>query len=282
MPAVEAVGHAQQSAHPPDGRLVVLVEPGKLVVLACRSALAVVARDQRDECPVVRVESQPVGVGDQLVAVLVVIAVRHQLADVVQQRRRLEQPRVFDVAAECRGELFVRARWRGSRTCSTWRRSPRQRSTNSRISCSGSRGPARLRSPTISSSSPSRSPYALAVSDRASRASQQLGGDCDAGEDDVGALRIESRHAWRAVRATWRRATRAATPLRRCRSWCRGSRRRGCRRGAAAIRARLVNEPPEPITHRLAPVAPRQRLLEACAGCACAAPRLPCGCCARR
>ena len=47
-----------------------------------------------------RRQSQPLGVHDELEAVLVVLAVAHQLADVVQQPRRLEQQPLLGLAAE--------------------------------------------------------------------------------------------------------------------------------------------------------------------------------------
>ena len=66
-----------------------------------------IAAGERHDGAIARRERQPVGVHDELVAVLVVPAIAHQLSHVVQQRRGLEQRALLGGAAEHLAELVV-------------------------------------------------------------------------------------------------------------------------------------------------------------------------------
>ena len=100
MPAVEPVGHPEEAAQPAARRLIRGRQPGELRVLLPRPGAPVIAADERHQPALPRRQSQPLGVIDELEAVLVVFPVAHQLADVVQQPRRLEQQPLLRLAPE--------------------------------------------------------------------------------------------------------------------------------------------------------------------------------------
>ena len=103
--AVEAVGHPEEAAQPAHDRLIVGRQRGELRVLLPRPVAPVIAADERHQAALARRQPQPLGVHDELEAVLVVLPVAHQLADVVQQRRGLEQQPLLGVAAELLAQL---------------------------------------------------------------------------------------------------------------------------------------------------------------------------------
>ena len=81
-----------------------------------------------------------------------------------------------------------------------------------------------------------------------------LGGDREAGDDDVGARRVEPRNRPRAPGATTRAACRGCARAPRAAPACRArGRRTACPRAARCMPARLVNVPPDPMS-----CAPRQ------------------------
>ena len=106
MAAVEAVGHPEQAAQPVHHRLVRRREHGVFGVLLPRTGAAVVAADERHQPTLARRQPHPLGVGDELVAVLVVLAVAHELPDVVQQPGRLQQQPLLGLAAQLVGQLI--------------------------------------------------------------------------------------------------------------------------------------------------------------------------------
>ena len=99
---VQADGHPQDAGHGSHRGLVLGAQGGELGVLGRRGALAVVAGDERHHLDLVVGEAREmVGVPDDVVAVLVVLGVRHVQPDVGQQRGRLEQlPGVVAQAVE--------------------------------------------------------------------------------------------------------------------------------------------------------------------------------------
>src|SRR5260370_11035805 len=88
--AVEGVGDAQQDGEAADGLLLPGLERREGRVLALRQRAAVVAGEVGDDLDLGRIEAGEAGVGDQVVGVLVVVAVVDRVADVVQQRGVLE------------------------------------------------------------------------------------------------------------------------------------------------------------------------------------------------
>ncbi len=90
MPAVETVGDPQQPREPPHDRLLLLGEPGEFFVFEAGPPPPVIAAQQRDQVPVARGKIEPLGVHDELEAVLVVLPVAHHLADIVEEARRFE------------------------------------------------------------------------------------------------------------------------------------------------------------------------------------------------
>ena len=95
---VERVRDSQERdepAHEPELARRQILEVG---AVALGRAAPVVARDQRDEEPLAVGEAGDVGAGDEVEGVLVVAGRRDGVADVVEERRRLEQ------AARARGE----------------------------------------------------------------------------------------------------------------------------------------------------------------------------------
>ena len=105
MAPVESVGHSEQAAQPADHRLIGRGERRELGVLAPGAALPVVAADERHQLALPGRQPQPLGVGDELVAVLVVLPVAHQLSHVVQQSRRLQEQPLLRRAAELLAQL---------------------------------------------------------------------------------------------------------------------------------------------------------------------------------
>ena len=85
------------------------------VALGC--AAPVVARDERDEEPPASGEAGDVGAGDEIERVLVVAGRRDGVADVVEERRRLEE------AARRRGSPCMSASWSKSSSArrAVWR-----------------------------------------------------------------------------------------------------------------------------------------------------------------
>ena len=199
--------------------------------------MAAVARRQR----------QPVGVHDELVAVLVVPPVAHQLTDVVQQCRRLEQRALLRRCSRAPRRAGRRAGARGS--------APARRGAGrpgSARRTRAARGGDRCRPGVVGARHLQQ--QALAQAERAHRDAARIGeveqfrGDGEPGEDDVGALRVEPRDVAALLRRCGCRATRAAAPLRPSGRWCRGSLSgTGSPRRPIAIRPRLVKVPPEPM-----------------------------------
>ncbi len=74
----------------PTRRLVGGREAGEVVVPGLGESLAVVARQVGDDLPFARREIEQLGVADQVVGVLVVPVVADEVADIVQQGRRLQ------------------------------------------------------------------------------------------------------------------------------------------------------------------------------------------------
>src|ERR1700720_4629979 len=84
--AVEGVGEAQQHGEAADDLLLPGLERREGRVLAPRQRAAVVAGEGGDDLDLGRIEAGEAGVGNQVIGVLVVVAVVDRVADVVQQR----------------------------------------------------------------------------------------------------------------------------------------------------------------------------------------------------
>ncbi len=81
---IEAIGYPQDSREPLDDILVVLVQAGELLMLAPGTPAAMVPADQRDQVALPGIEIEPLGVHDELIAVAMMPAVAHHLADIVK------------------------------------------------------------------------------------------------------------------------------------------------------------------------------------------------------
>ena len=168
----------------------------KLRCFCFGSLAAVIARDVRDHDLLRRRHAEQVGVQDQVIRVLVVPLVADVIADVVQQRgvgraparSSLSRPSRSPIASNSTSASSLHVRRMRLLDVAALRElaSPSARALRRDRRSSARRAPLRAAGLRECRSATRRC--------RAPRAAHDFGGDGDSGDDDVGALRIETRH----------------------------------------------------------------------------------------
>src|SRR6185312_4777739 len=91
MGTVESLGNSKNPTQSRDQAPVVAVEVGQILVPFFGERFPVVAYQIGDQLDLVRREPRQVAVHDQMIRMLVVLGVADQVADVVQDRRGVEE-----------------------------------------------------------------------------------------------------------------------------------------------------------------------------------------------
>ncbi len=191
MAPIEPVGDAEHPAQPPHDGALFGRQLRVVVVLPARSGFPVVAADQRDEQAVARGEVEPLRVHDELKAVVVVAPVADELAHVVDECGRFQEQPLLRVAAEHRGELVEEQKAQVPHLLDVpaIRLAPLRELPHEpeRVPAAVGVGARHLEEQAV--------PEAEGAHRERSRIEEreQLGGDGEPREDDVGALRAQPR-----------------------------------------------------------------------------------------
>ena len=229
---VEPVGDPEQAAQPADDGLIVRRKGGEVGVLPPRAGAPVVAADQRHQPALAGRQAEALGVGDELEAVLVVLPIAHQLADVVQQSRRLEQQPLLGLAAELLAELVEELERQVAHLLHV---PPVALAALGELAEEPERiGRADLLGPRHLEQQPLAQPERAHREDAGPEPVQQLRRDGEAGEDDVGALGVETGHLPALLRRPARQPVDELLDLRGRDAHARAPCRRRAGRGAPA------------------------------------------------